>query len=80
MAFVRHGAEFAPLAVAHQKVGKRVLVRDNLQDMDFSGVSFWLATIQAEPVQPAQAQGRKRAAAGVPMVAVEYQNAMSANT
>jgi hypothetical protein len=77
MAFLRSGAEFALLPVSHQHTGKKVLVRDLLQDMDFAGVSFWLATIQSEPVLPPPPVPGKKRSSQVPMVSVAYQNSMS---
>jgi hypothetical protein len=82
--FVRGGSEFQPLPESHQKVGKRVLVRDVLEDLDFVGPSFWLATITAEPAVPAAAatssNARKRTSSGArrdeSMVGVSYHNAL----
>ena len=49
LSFVRLACEFTRLPLASIKTGKRVLVRDLLEDQDFCGVSYWLATITAEP-------------------------------
>lgn len=74
LAFVRSAGEFTRLPVASMRPGKRVLVRDILEDHDFCGSSYWLATITAEPEMPKAT--KKRASSGFSggQVKVEYQN------
>jgi len=80
LSFVRSAREFVRLPIEHIKPGKRVLVRDVLEDSDFTGVSYWLATINSEPIgtTPKGKTGKKRLSAAPEdmMVKVIYQNSL----
>ena len=76
LAFVRSVTEFSRLPVESMKVGKRVLVRDVLEDADFVGVSFWLATLTSEPMVT-KSKGKKRTSGQANgTIGVQFQNTL----